>query len=72
MRRKGVINIFTSISWYIQLKELHINTESGRISRPIYIVDDNKLRITEKHLQDIRSGEISWRDRSYLKMVEKE
>ena len=28
MRRKGVINIFTSISWYIQLKELHINTES--------------------------------------------
>ena len=62
MRRKGVINIFTSISWYIQLKELHINTESGRISRPIYIVDDNKLRITKKHLQDIRSGEISWRD----------
>ena len=63
MRRKGIINIYTSIAWYIQTNELYINTESGRITRPLLIVDENnKLRITEKHIEKLKNKELSWND----------
>ena len=62
MRRKGIIDIFTGISWYIQLNELYINTDSGRVTRPLLIVDNNKLRITKKQIQDLEKDLISWHE----------
>ena len=62
MRRRGIIDVFTSISWYIQLNELYINTEAGRIVRPLLIVDNNKLRIKKKHIEDLKNNKIKWND----------
>ena len=44
-RRNGLINIFTSLSFAIEQKEIHIFTDGGRCCRPVYIVKDNKLNI---------------------------
>ena len=43
LRRNGLINIYTSISYNIVLKTISINTESGRCTRPVAIVKNNKL-----------------------------
>ena len=39
--RSNEINIYTSISWIININELWIYTDGGRLSRPLYIVEDN-------------------------------
>ena len=39
-----------------------INTESEELADLTYIVDDNNLRITKKHLAEIKSRELSWKD----------
>ncbi len=63
LKRNGIINIHTSIAWYIQQNKIDISTESGRCIRPLYIVDEgNKLRLTKKHVLDIYNKKITWKN----------
>jgi DNA-directed RNA polymerase beta subunit len=48
LRRNAAINIFTSISWNIITKEIHVLTENGRCTRPLIIVGKgNKVKIPQ-------------------------
>jgi DNA-directed RNA polymerase II subunit RPB2 len=60
LRRNGMINVFTSISWDIQMMEITILTDSGRLCRPVYIMKNNQLLLTETHLTDVRNNKINW------------
>ncbi len=62
MRRKAIINIYTSISWHIKFSEIHINTDAGRLCRPLYIVEDNNLLINDAIIKKLRNKEIIWED----------
>ena len=55
-RRNGIINIFTSISWNIQMMEIHFLTDSGRLCRPMYVLKDNNLTITSEMVTAIKSN----------------
>ena len=47
-KRSGIIHPMTSIVWNIQCSNIIINTEAGRMYRPLYIVDydkDTKKRV---------------------------
>ena len=59
-RRKGLINPFISIAWYIQLNEIHIFSDAGRACRPLYIVDNNKLRVTEDDINKLEKKQYRW------------
>ena len=75
MRRKGLINIYTSISWNIKMREIRIDTSAGRVCRPLYIVNNEKnneknnengnnmgkLLIAEM-VADIKNGKLNWND----------
>jgi DNA-directed RNA polymerase II subunit RPB2 len=61
LRRQGLINIYTSIFWHHNNKEIYINTDGGRLSRPLCIVDSpNKLRIKASHIQKLKKKVIRW------------
>ena len=60
MRRNGLINIFTSISWDIRGNEVHLLTDGGRLCRPVYIVNDNNLLINDSHVEALNRDEINW------------
>lgn len=62
LKRNGIIDIYTSISWNINDKEIKIWTDSGRLSRPLYIVEDNKLKITNKLIEEIKTKKYSFKD----------
>ena len=62
LRRQGLINPFISIAWYIQYNEIQIWTDAGRMCRPLYIVDNNKLKITNNITDDIISKNLQWKD----------
>ena len=59
-RRNGIINIFTSISWNIQMMEIHFLTDSGRLCRPMYVLKDNNLTITSEMVAAIKSNKLNW------------
>jgi len=45
LRRNSLINIFTSISWKINLNEIRIQTDPGRGCRPLIIVEKEVPRL---------------------------
>ena len=60
LRRSGILHIHTSIVWKYFSKTIEIYTDAGRCTRPLYIVKNNKLVITNDHLHKIDSGKIGW------------
>lgn len=61
-RRKGVINYEVSITYDSAFNEIKVFTDSGRFTRPVFIVEDNKLLITSELLEKIRNKELKWYD----------
>ena len=57
LKRKGVFNIYSSISFDFELNEIRIFTDSGRCCRPLYIVDDGKLRLSKDDINKIKNKE---------------
>ena len=51
LKRNAVINPLTSIALYIEWSEIHIQTDGGRYTRPLFIVNDNKLLMTHNLLK---------------------
>jgi DNA-directed RNA polymerase II subunit RPB2 len=62
LRRNGIINPYISIAWYIQYNEIQIWTDAGRLCRPLYIIDNNKFRITDELADEIVDKKLLWRD----------
>lgn len=62
LRRNGIINPFISIAWYIHYNEIQIWTDGGRLCRPLYIVQNNKLRITNEFADNIVKNKLLWKD----------
>ena len=59
-KRKGVINIFTSISFNPDMNEINIYSDAGRCCRPLYIVDNGSLRITKNDVSNINTKKVTW------------
>ena len=62
-RRTALIPIYISCRWDIQNNEIHIYTDSGRLCRPIFYIDEDTGRPSydkEAVLEMIRDGKASW------------
>jgi len=83
LRRSANINEEVSIVRDIKEREVRIYTDAGRISRPLFIVEEmkegesvQKLAIKKRHILDLQSGDgdeeskSSWRDLVYGGLVE--
>ena len=77
-RRSGKINVFTSICWNVIDNQINVFTDGGRLCRPLFIVEDNNLKITEEVIDQLKEGEITWQDlivdkdgNSYIEYIDK-
>lgn len=61
-RRVGMINPYVSIAWYIKQNEIQIWTDAGRMTRPLYIVKNNQLVITNSDIENIQNKNLNWKD----------
>ena len=61
-RRRGRIPSEVSIRYDAENKDIFINTDKGRILRPLLILYDGAPRLTQDHLTKLSNGEISFRD----------
>ena len=60
-RRNGIIPTFTSISFDYEHNEIYIYTDSGRLTRPVYYIDNNEKSYDRKDVIElIQEEKISW------------
>jgi DNA-directed RNA polymerase II subunit RPB2 len=61
LRRNGLLPIFMSISFNYESNEISIFTDAGRLTRPVYYIEDGKPSYQRKEIMDlIRMGKFTW------------
>jgi len=60
-RRNGIIPTYTSISFDYEHNEVHIYTDAGRLTRPVYYIENGKASYDRKEILDlVNNGTITW------------
>ena len=61
-RRNGELEEEVSVYYNENRDEIRINTDSGRVMRPVAIVEDGEPRLTEEQMDKLEDGEIGLED----------
>ena len=62
MKYKGIINIYTSITFNHKTLEIKICNDGGRLTRPVLKVKNNKAIITSGIIQKLSDKKLAWND----------
>lgn len=58
----GIMNIYTSIIFNYEKKEIYIYNDAGRLIRPLLKVKNNKLLLTRDIINNLKNGSLEWND----------
>jgi len=61
-RRSGIISSQVNVAYHKHLEEVKILAGSGRVRRPAIIVENGKPKLTQEHIQKIKTGVMVWDD----------
>ncbi len=61
-RRSGSLPNTVNVHFKEAADEIHVFADGGRARRPLVIVKESKPLLTEKHLEQLHAGEITWMD----------
>jgi DNA-directed RNA polymerase II subunit RPB2 len=61
-KQKGIINIYTSITFDYTRMEIRICNDGGRMTRPVLKVKNNGVLITKEIIDKLKNKELQWND----------
>ena len=61
-RRKGKIHYSVNILYDETLDQVHVESSKGRAIRPVIVVKEGKPLLTDRHLEQIEKGELTFSD----------
>jgi len=62
-KRNGLIPIYTSISWNIKKKEIQVYTDSGRLCRPVFYIENNKPSFKKREIiEKLNNNNFNWNE----------
>ncbi|WP_400260241.1 DNA-directed RNA polymerase subunit B [Candidatus Methanomassiliicoccus intestinalis] len=61
-RRQGLLSSDINIRFDEEMGEVIINCDEGRLRRPLLVVNNGKLSLTRRHIEEIRDGHLKWTD----------
>lgn len=67
---RRVRTISSDVCVAIEGEHVHIWTDSGRLSRPVFVVKDGRVVITDEQVNDLKDGRLHWKDLFTLGVVE--
>ena len=72
LRRSGKIHYEVSVAYFRTdvLNEIYINTDRGRLMRPVLVVEDGKVKITKELMEKLAKKEIRFTDLLKMGVVE--
>jgi len=60
-RRNGILPVYTSLSFDIEHNEVNVYTDAGRLSRPIYYIQNQKVSYQRGIVKELlEKGNITW------------
>jgi len=67
LRREGKISQELNIAYYMPTDnkgkpEVYVNCDSGRVRRPLIIVEDGEIKLNDEHIEKIIRQELTWDD----------
>ena len=72
LRRQGKISHEVSVAHIVTeyLNEVYINTDEGRVMRPVIIVENGKPKLTPEHAKMLEEGKITFMDLVKMGVIE--
>ncbi len=72
LRRSGKIHHEVNIAHYMDkyVDEVYVNCDAGRIRRPLFIVENGRLKLTKEIVEKVRNGELGFEDLVRMGIVE--
>ena len=61
-RRQGKLNAQVNIALHEDTNEVYINTDSGRVQRPVLVVESGQLKLGDEQLKLVKEGKLHWND----------
>ncbi len=61
-RRKGALDEQVNIAHREDTNDVRINTDAGRVRRPVIVVEGGKSKLTPEILKKVETEEMTWRD----------
>jgi len=61
-RRKGLLSKEINICYDIEGNDVIVNCDCGRLRRPLLVVENGKLLLTDKYLSELNEGKKKWID----------
>ena len=61
-RRCGLLPYEVNIHYDPEMNEVIINSDEGRLRRPLLVVKDGRTILSRKHIEGIRDGKVRWDD----------
>ncbi|NQV91891.1 DNA-directed RNA polymerase subunit B [Candidatus Woesearchaeota archaeon] len=62
LRRKGSLSAEVNVYFNESANAVYVWSDAGRARRPLIVIKGGKSLLTEKHLQQLESNEITWAD----------
>ncbi len=69
-RREGNVDEQVNVAYHKDIKEVVVNTDSGRALRPLIVVVGGKPLLTDEHIEKLKAGELNWSDLIQMGVVE--
>jgi DNA-directed RNA polymerase subunit B len=69
-RRNGILPNQVNVVFHKHMDEIKILTDSGRVRRPLIVVENGKPKLTQEHIEKLKTGEIGWDDLLKIGVVE--
>lgn len=61
-RRKSIISGNINVFWHGPSNQVFIESNKGRLRRPVIVVENGIPLLTEKHIKQLQKSELSWKD----------
>ena len=59
-RRESKIASQINVAFHEDTNEVYINTDAGRVQRPLFVVENGKPIITEEHIKQLKERKLTW------------
>lgn len=69
-KARRVRTISSDVCVAVEGEHIHIWTDSGRVSRPVFVVKDGAVVITPEQVNDLKDSRLHWKDLFTLGVVE--